>query len=101
MAMKDKILVVGSQRYEGMIDGKSIRTGKIFTLSKCVADGDHFGLSVGTFSVGYDNVENYKTVPAYYDVDFDFVGAKVCIVGAKLVSTVLDILPTEKNTATK
>ena len=85
------MLVLGSQRFSGELEGQKINSGKIFTLSDSLNDADHYGHTVGSFSVGYDKVADYAIVPAYYDVEISIVGSKMVVTGCKRVSEKHDL----------
>ena len=90
MALKQKFL--GAQRFNGEVDGKKIESGKIFTLTDCKSDNDHFGHAVGSFSVGYFNLNDYIVCPAYYELDLNLVGNTLSVVGCKRLSDKLDLM---------
>lgn len=92
MIVKQKMLVIGSQRFNGEVEGKMIQSGKIFTLTDSKNDADHFGHVIGSFSVGYTNVNDYMVVPAYYDLDLNIVGNSITVVGGKRLTDKLDLM---------
>ena len=90
--IKQKFLVIGSQRFSGEIDGKKIESGKIFTITDSKKDVDHFGCTIGSFSVGFANVNDYTVCPAYYELELNLVGNSLMVVGGKRISEQLDLM---------
>lgn len=90
--IKQKMLVVGAQRFNGEVEGKKIESGKIFTLTSCKNDANHFGHAIGSFSVGYANLNDYTVCPAYYELELDLVGNTLMVLGGKRISEQLDLM---------
>lgn len=90
--MKDKLLVIGVQRFDGEIDGKRLSSCKAFTITNSKNDVDHVGYLVGAHSLPYSHFAKFDIVPAFYDFEFDLVGNRLVVLDVTRVSDKVDIL---------
>lgn len=82
-----KVLVVGVNRFDGVVENKPVHTGKVLYLAKRKKSSDKLGFEQASFNIPYEDFGNW-VAPAYYDLEIELAGNGFEIVSSKLIGAV-------------
>lgn len=89
--MQDKFIVIGCNRFDGMIEGKRYTQTKVRCLGNSKSNDDDKGLAQIVMKGSYDLFDDLKVFPAVYDVDFEQTTGGNFIYSVKLVGDAIKL----------
>lgn len=84
----ERVLVVGVNRFDGVVENKPIHSAKILYLVKRKGKGvDKIGMEQASMNIPYDEFGDWAA-PAYYELEFELAGNSIELVGKTLIGCV-------------
>lgn len=94
MAMKDKVIVLGANQFDGTIDGTKYHQGKLRVLGNSDDKDTEKGLAQVIYKCAYELVDTLNVFPAVYEIEVEPLPKGFYVSSAKLVGEKLK-LPVE------
>lgn len=84
---QERILVVGVNRFDGVVENKPIHTAKVLYVVKRKKSADKIGLEQASFNIPYEEFGDWHA-PAYYDIEIELAGNGFELIDKKFVGAV-------------